>query len=78
MSREKLISTLDELERNFNTFSEKRFKEIAKMQNLSQNELEQFAKMRRIKNYEKMSKEGLIIALLNSKHSFTALFNNNL
>ena len=78
MSREKLISTLDELERNFNTLSEKRFKEIAKMQNLSQNELEQFAKMRRIKNYEKMSKEGLIIALLNSKHSFTALFNNNL
>ena len=78
MSREKLISTLDELERNFNTLSEKRFKEIAKMQNLSQNELEQFSKMRRIKNYEKMSKEGLIIALLNSKHSFTALFNNNL
>ena len=92
MSREKLISTLDELERNFNTLSEKRFKEITKMQNLSQNELgqiakmqnqsrnelEQFAKMRRIKNYEKMSKEGLIIALLNSKHSFTALFNNNL
>ena len=30
MSREKLISTLDELERNFNTLSEKRFKENCK------------------------------------------------
>ena len=92
MSREKLISTLDKLERKFNTLSEKRFKKIAKMQNLSQNELdeiakmqnqsrnelEQIAKMSRIKNYERMSKEGLIIALLNSKHSFTALFNNYL
>ena len=70
MSREKLISTLDELQRNFNTLSEKRFKEIAKMQSLSQNELdqitkmqnhspnelEQITKMRRIKNYEKNAK----------------------
>ena len=50
-------------------------KQIAKMQNLSQNELDQITKMqnqsrqeleqipemRRIKNYEKMSKERLII-----------------
>ena len=33
--------------------------------------------MRRIKNYEKMSKEGLIIALLKSKRSLAELFNNN-
>ena len=31
----------------------------------------------RIKNYEKMSKEGLIIALLKSKRSLAELFNNN-
>ena len=91
ISREKLISTLDELQHNFNTLSEKRFKEIAKMQSLSQNELdqitkiqnhsqnelEQIAKMRRIKNYEKMPNKGLIIALLNLKRSFVELFNNN-
>ena len=45
MSREKLLSTLDKLERNFNTLSEKGLKRIAKMQNLSQNELDQIIKM---------------------------------
>ena len=45
MSREKLLSTLDELERNFNTLSETGLKQIAKMQNLSQNELNQITKM---------------------------------
>ena len=67
-------------------------KPIAKMQNLTQNdldqvtkmqnqywdELEQIAKMRRIKNYEKISKEELIISLLKSKRSLAELFNNNL
>ena len=38
--------------------------QIAKMHNQSQNELEQIAKRRRIKNYRRMSKEELIIALL--------------
>ena len=33
--------------------------------------------MRRIKNYAKMSKEALIIALLKSKRSVVELFNNN-
>ena len=41
-------------------------------------ELEQIAKMRRIKSYEKMSKEELIIALLKSKRSIAELFNNGL
>ena len=36
MSREKLLNTLDESERNFNTLSEKGPERIAKMQNLSQ------------------------------------------
>ena len=33
--------------------------------------------MRRIKNYEKISKEGLIIAFLKSKSTLAELFNNN-
>ena len=57
------------------------------MQNLSQNELNQIAEMRgqsrdekirRIKNYEEMSREELIISLLKSKQSIAELFNNNL
>ena len=60
---------------------EKGLKKIVKMQNLSQNEfnqiaeirgqsrdkLERIAKIRRIKNYEEMTKEELIISLLKSK-----------
>ena len=78
MLRVKLLSTLEESEHNFKNILRKGLKQIAKMQNLLQNgldqiikmqnqsrdELEQIAKIRRIKNYEKMSKEGLIIALL--------------
>ena len=45
MSREKLISTLDELERNFKNISQNELEHIAKMQSLSQNELEQIIKM---------------------------------
>ena len=37
------------------------------MHGQSQDELEQIAKIRRIKNYEKMTKEELIISLLKSK-----------
>ena len=44
----------------------------------SRDELEQIAKIRRIKNYEEMSKEELIISLLKSKQSIAKLFNNNL
>ena len=33
--------------------------------------------MRRIKNYKKMSRERLIIALLKSKRSLAELFSNN-
>ena len=48
------------------------------MQNRLQDVLEKITKMRRIKNYEVMSKEWLIIAFLKSKSSINELFNNNL
>ena len=87
MSREKLLSTLDESERNFKNISQNGLERIAKMQNLSQNELKQItkmsnllqnelekiAKMRHIKNYKNMSREELLIALLKSKQSTAEL-----
>ena len=73
MSREKLLSTLDESERNFKNISQNGLEQIAKMQNLLQNELEQIAKMRRIKNYKNMSKEELLISLLKSEQSIAEL-----
>ena len=48
------------------------------MRDQSRDELERIAKIRRIKNYEEMSKEELIISLLKSKQSIAELFNNNL
>ena len=47
------------------------------MQNQSHDELSKIAKIRRIKNYTKMSKEDSIISLLKSKQSFAELYNNN-
>ena len=87
MPREKLLSTLYELESIFKILSQNEHKQIAKMQNLSQNELmqitkmqnlsqnelEQIAKMRRIKNYKNMSKEELLISLLKSEQSIAEL-----
>ena len=78
MSREKLLSSFEELECNFKTLSEKRVERITKMQNFSQNELEKIikllnlsqtdlediAKIRRIKSYKNMSKEDLLIVVL--------------
>ena len=88
MSREKLLSSLDESECNLKNISQNRLDRIAKMQNLSQNELEQItkmwnlsqneleqiAKMRRIKNYKNMSKEELLIALLKSNQSHAEIY----
>ena len=48
------------------------------MHDQSRDELEQIAKMRRIKNRKIMSKEELIIVLLKSKHIIAQLFNNTL
>ena len=88
MSREKLLSALDELEKNFKNISQNRLERIAevenlsqnelmqitKMQNYSKNELELIAKMRRIKNYKNISKEELLISLLKSKQSHVELY----
>ena len=58
--------------------SQNELNQIAEMHNQSRDELERIAKIRRIKNYEEMSKEELIISLLKSKQSIAKLFNNNL
>ena len=85
-----LQSTLANIKKRKRLF-EKGLKKIAKMQSLSQNEFNQIAEMRRqsrdeleriakigrIKNYEEMTKEQLIISLLRSKQSIAELFNNN-
>ena len=71
MSREKLLSTLDESEcilkdlsqnglegiARMQNLSQNELKQITKMQNLSQNELEQIARIRHIKNCKNMSRE---------------------
>ena len=58
--------------------SQNEFNQIAEILGLSRDEFEQIAKIRRIKNYEDMKKEDLIISLLKSKQSIAELFNNNL
>ena len=45
MSREKLLSTLEKAEHNFETISHNKLEQIAKMQNLSQNDLDQIPKI---------------------------------
>ena len=88
MSREELLSTLDKSKCNFWETIKNGLKQIAKMENLSQNELEQIIKMlkllqneleqiaktRCLKEYHNMSKEGLLIALLKSERSLTPLY----
>ena len=57
--------------------SQNKFNQIVVMHDLSRDELEQTAKIRRIKNYEDMEKEDLIISLLKPKESTAELFNDN-
>ena len=57
--------------------SQNEFNQITEMRDQSRDELERIAKIRRMKNYEEMTKEGLIISLLKSKQSIAELFNNN-
>ena len=47
--------------------SQNEFNQIAEMRGQSQDDIERIAKIRRIKNYEEMTKEELIISLLKSK-----------
>ena len=83
MPREKLLGIIDKLYHTTENVSKYGLNKIAKMQNLSLNEheeiermnnlslneLKQTAKIRHIKNYEDMSKEDLLIALLKSNKS---------
>ena len=57
--------------------SQNEFNHIAVMRDLSWDERGQIAKIRRIKNYEDMKKQDLIISLLKSKESTAELFDDN-
>ena len=50
---------------------------FAEIHGQSRDELERIAKIRRIKNYEEMTKEELIISPLKSKQSIAELYDNN-
>ena len=52
MSRDKLLSTIDESECNLKNISQNGLERIAKMQNLSQNELEQITKIQSLSQNE--------------------------
>ena len=58
-------------------FSQNEFNQSAVMRGQSLDELKHIAKTKRIKNYEKMTKEELMISLLKSKQSVAEPFNNN-
>ena len=73
MSNKKLLCTLYKLKRIIKNLLKNEYNKIVKMQNLSLNELKQIAKIRHIKNYNDMSKEDLLIALLKSNKSHTEL-----
>ena len=52
--------------------------QIMNMYNQLRDKLERVAKMRRIENHKRMSKEVLMISLLKSKHDLAELSRNNL
>ena len=58
-------------------YSQNEFNQIALMRGVSRDELEEIAKITRIKNYEDMKNENLIISLLKSKESMAGFFNDN-
>ena len=57
--------------------SQNEFNQIAEIRGQSRDKLERIAKIRRIKDYEEMTKENLMISLLKSKQSIAELFNSN-
>ena len=63
---------------NIQDLSQNELNQIAEMCGQSRDELKEIEKIRRIKNYEEISTEELIISLLKSKQSIAELFNNNL
>ena len=75
--RKRLSEKGSKKEAKMQNLSQNEFNQIAEMRDKSRDELERIAKIRRIKNYEEMSKEELIISLLKLKQSIAKLFNNN-
>ena len=71
---EKVLKKIAGILRNL---SQNELNQIAEMRGQSRDELERIARIRRIKNYEEMSKEELIISLSKSKQSIAELFNDN-
>ena len=59
------------------TFSQNELNQIAFLRGQSRDKLERIARIRRIRNYEEISKEELIISLLKSKQNIAELCNNN-
>ena len=57
--------------------SQNELNQIAKMRGQSRDKLKRIAKIKRIKNYQEMPKEELITSLLKSKQGIAKLFNNN-
>ena len=58
-------------------YSQNEFNQIVLLRGVSRDELEEIAKITRIKNYEDMKNENLIISLLKSKESMAGFFNDN-
>ena len=98
MSTKKLINTLNRYDskRKGEKLSKIGLGKVAKIPNISENEvnqaeklqrksideLKEIARLRRIKNRDKLTKEGLIISLLksessNAERNYMKLFNNN-
>ena len=61
--KEIIWKRIKENSKSAESFTQNEFNQIAEMHGLSTDELEQITKIRRIKNYEKMTKEELIISL---------------
>ena len=53
------------------------FNQFLEIRGQSPDEVERIAKIKRIKNYEEMKKKELIISLIKSKQSIAEIFNNN-
>ena len=89
MSKERLLSTYDTINRITESVCRNGLNKIAKIRNLSFNELEKVKRMnnlslntleqmviaRHIKNYKDMSREDLLITLSKSNQSPTKLLN---
>ena len=71
MATKELLNTLNGYDswRDHGKLSKIGLEKIAKIQNISENELKEIARLRRIKNRKKLAKEDQIISLLKSESS---------